>query len=822
MGLISQLAEKGFSATYFSDASWTTAVVARTDETVDFNWGAAAPDLVVPANKFSVRWQAYIAAPASGAYTLRVDVAEADELCKLYLDDVLILEKTSTDTSTCWEYETVLNAAQMHTLKLEYAETSQTASMRLQWMTTTTAPEVIPASAAYPAVVLDTFVAQVTVYHRAAKFIAGFALSETELNHLTTYKANFGGIDFKALTSEHWRRINAYTSLRNAVPQAQALLSDVFAAANITKPPPTLAKLKTLLYRATAWDEVSLGFLVDTHFGLKVADFKNEIALNQLREVMQIVAKSGLSARTIVTWGTAETAFNALNATAQLLKNAVKAKYQEKDWLDLAGNLSDTIRRNQQQALIAYLLTRPEIRKWGAKDADGLFEYFLIDVQMGACMDTSRIVQANAAIQLFINRCLLNLENKTSSGLEHQVSPDMIDKDRWEWMKNYRVWEANRKVFLYPENWLEPEWRKDRSEFFKELESYLVQNDITDRSVEQAFRNYLTSLNEVANLDVCGMHQENDDNGDLKYLHVFARTRNAPYKFFYRRWNQYRKWSAWERVPVDIRSVEDGDNSGVHLIPVVWKKRLFLFWPEFMKAQEERSQNNNKSVQEIGTKQTAASLEAKEHWEIRLAWSEYVDGKWSPKQLTKEFLKTVWKDSLCSYRWAIDASVVTAMNIAVLNMENFLVGWFKISSPEANIQVVEAGELKLKQKPPYTNHFMKVSRKSTLRIVNNDYLKKSVRHNLLYPDDYHFYDFVYNHKPFVDLPFFYHDRNGRRTYFVRPLDITIIEGLKNPRHYMVYLPDWLDDSRFGVPVEIPPLSLRRRHSGRRCGSGTFC
>ena len=47
-----------------------------------------------------------------------------------------------------------------------------------------------------------------------------------------------------------------------------------------------------------------------------------------------------------------------------------------------------------------------------------------------------------------------------------------IDKDLWEWMENYRVWEANRKVFLYPENWLEPELRRDRS-------------------VEQAFRPYI-------------------------------------------------------------------------------------------------------------------------------------------------------------------------------------------------------------------------------------------------------------------------------------------------------------------------------------------
>jgi hypothetical protein len=29
----------------------------------------------------------------------------------------------------------------------------------------------------------------------------------------------------------------------------------------------------------------------------------------------------------------------------------------------------------------------------------------------------------------------------------------------WDWHKRYRVWEANRKIFLYPENWIEPELR---------------------------------------------------------------------------------------------------------------------------------------------------------------------------------------------------------------------------------------------------------------------------------------------------------------------------------------------------------------------------
>jgi hypothetical protein len=29
----------------------------------------------------------------------------------------------------------------------------------------------------------------------------------------------------------------------------------------------------------------------------------------------------------------------------------------------------------------------------------------------------------------------------------------------WKWRKNYRVWDANRRIFLYPQNWIEPELR---------------------------------------------------------------------------------------------------------------------------------------------------------------------------------------------------------------------------------------------------------------------------------------------------------------------------------------------------------------------------
>jgi hypothetical protein len=35
--------------------------------------------------------------------------------------------------------------------------------------------------------------------------------------------------------------------------------------------------------------------------------------------------------------------------------------------------------------------------------------------------------------------------------------------ERWEWTKRFRVWEANRKQFQTPENWLEPEAADDEA-----------------------------------------------------------------------------------------------------------------------------------------------------------------------------------------------------------------------------------------------------------------------------------------------------------------------------------------------------------------------
>jgi len=92
----------------------------------------------------------------------------------------------------------------------------------------------------------------------------------------------------------------------------------------------------------------------------------------------------------------------------------------------------------------------------GITDADKLYEYFLIDVQMSSCMQSSRIVQATAAIQLFVQRCLLNLE---------KGDDPRTTRLPWARRRSMRAvgvaQELSRlagkpQVFLYPENWIDP------------------------------------------------------------------------------------------------------------------------------------------------------------------------------------------------------------------------------------------------------------------------------------------------------------------------------------------------------------------------------
>ena len=300
-----------------------------------------------------------------------------------------------------------------------------------------------------------------------------------------------------------------------------------------------------------------------------------------------------------------------------LLRIALKSRYDEDTWLETLKEIMDKIRPQKRNALVAYLLaTNHEM-----KDENDLFDYFLVDVEMESCMPSSRIVLAHNTVQLFVQRCLMGLEPTAAANLNNDSN-----WNQWKWMRNYRVWEANRKVFLYPENWLESDLRDDKSFLFTEFENELQQNELTDFTAEQALIRYVEKLDTIAFLEVMATWYQTE----TKTMHVFARTKGGdPAIYYYRRFERERYWTPWEKVELDI--------TGDHLLAFVRNNRLCLVWPIF----SEEPDPNPKSKIPASTATPAgndgvALDKPKKKLKIQLAISEFANKKWQPKKISND------------------------------------------------------------------------------------------------------------------------------------------------------------------------------------------
>ncbi len=577
-------------------------------------------------------WQGYLIPAVDDSYTF---IAIGDTRpAPLMLDghSVLFPYQQEDPSNVWWSDPVKLKAG-----KLYYLVVSDRTGLQLQWKTATSPKAQIPASYLLPDYSKQGTEEVFTKLYKAALLVNGFNLSTDEISYWQNINnsADFDHFDFNKITLQHWKRLHAYTTLRNSLPRTETNLLDLF---NWTKTAENLTELSAEIAAATVWKQENIEQLIqEKHFDLnRLEAFHNEVNLVKLQKALAIADKIGVEIDKLFEWAKPTSKFWDCHQIAEDIRKAIRARFDQEDWEQVVKPLNDKLRNHQKQALIDYLLVQKVLREWGVVDADSLFEFFLIDVQMDTCMETSRIKQGISSIQLFIQRCFLGLEEQY--GVDNQV----LDRDRWEWMQRYRVWEANRKVFLYPENWIEPELRDDKSPFYLELESELLQKDINQQTVQDAMKSYLFKVDEVANLKVVGLYLEQEPVSggnlvDIK-LHIFARTRNAPYFFYYRYFDIIEgNWYPWEKMQVDIPSydLEDDDgqitNNGTYLIPVVWNKRLLIFFPQFAKKTVPV-----KVEEEIDPSEPIPVNKPIEGWEIKMAWSEYRNGKWTQKQLSAE------------------------------------------------------------------------------------------------------------------------------------------------------------------------------------------
>jgi hypothetical protein len=259
----------------------------------------------------------------------------------------------------------------------------------------------------------------------------------------------------------------------------------------------------------------------------------------------------------------------------------------EKDWKVLSEQVQDEENLLKRGALVIYLIHKLSDRD--VNNTRDLYENLLIDVQMDSCARTSRIKEAIECIQLYFHRYFIELETPQTDDPDAKQVKNRL-KQYWKWMKNYRVWEANRKVFLYPENYLRPELRDTKTEQFKSLEEELMKGELTTELIEKAYKNYLDSYGEVSRLTVSGGYLYDNEAGSDKKIILFGRTKTEPRKYFYRTATflngntENVEWNSWIDTKLQIDSEK--------VFPVFAFGKTFVFWAKLEINEKEQNQDN--------------------------------------------------------------------------------------------------------------------------------------------------------------------------------------------------------------------------------------
>lgn len=629
---LASVARHGVDAAFFESAAPSANPIAAPPIVVSADTGLAGTNAA--ASVKSARFEGWLEVPASGAYRFYVHLEKKNAEAELrfqHLPQGLLLKGKATGDKFELGGQPAdpyleLESGRLYPFTLEVKNLNGGAARLL------VQGETVPKDAAgklrlYPASAVRRAHSAIVLLQKVLSIVQGLELSETELRYLLVHRSDFGELNLGALPVVpvdgsdvarrfgEFRRLLAYARLRRDAGAADGALINVFEAASAGDANLSHERMARIL----GCNAVAVGAAV---LALKLPPLVSEMPIARLIECLKLVNRIGLPVETLQSWAgivQAETPLAERFKIVQATREPIRSRFEPEAWRQVAQPIHDRLRQKKRDALVAHVMQmhRFDASKPKFDRIEHLYEHFLIDPGMQSVVQTSRIRLAIASVQLFIQRCLLNMEM--------QVNPGMIDAAQWAWMKRYRVWEANRKIFLFPENWLEPEFRDDKTHLFSELEGALLQGDVSDDLAEDAFLGYLKKLDELARLEIVAMHMEDAAEPDQRNLHVIGRTFNMPHKHFYRRYRN-RMWTPWEPIGAEI----EGD----HLAPIVWRDRLYLFWVTFMEKPHKNAAPSSDSSAKPLAQATVGQIfttgaEAKKQIAAKLHWSEYLHGEWS-------------------------------------------------------------------------------------------------------------------------------------------------------------------------------------------------
>lgn len=289
--------------------------------------------------------------------------------------------------------------------------------------------------------------------------------------------------------------------------------------------------------------------------------------------------------------------------------DAVSARVGAADFPAVAAELTDATNVQQRDGLLGYSVWQWSQTYPSITSPTGLYQHLLLDVEMGGCARTSRIAQGIGSVQLYMQRVRMSLE----------PGVDVIDVDPtwWSWLSEYRKWEVNRRIFVYPESYVDPGLRSSATPLFRSFIEAVTQTDLGQAGITDAFLAYFDGLSQLAALVPAGAYRARPAVPTVSLLgtrrtgpdvlYWFGRSVIKPYAYHMRTYDERHGWSPWSKVDLTIGSP--------FIAPVHAFDRLFAFWTTFDHTTTSNVTTGNANSQFFTTATTQYSfIDATRRW----------------------------------------------------------------------------------------------------------------------------------------------------------------------------------------------------------------
>lgn len=427
-----------------------------------------------------------------------------------------------------------------------------------------------PPSPAWPSQEVLGFMAAMS---RTLVLVEQLKLTAIEILGIIANPAPYGITSFREPTLAEVQSLWRFKELNRAYPDSATRWLQYFAMPSA--PPCNSDPQMQLLSAITGWNLGQLCTLTETMF--HAGGYDTVAGVSRMRAVFDLGAALGADIASLLKFSSLarmpaaidEVSWSVYADTAATALGTLRAKFSDEEWPAAHRPVVDALNQMKRDALLPYAVFVLGRHVPGIDDVDSLYNYLLIDVEMTGCADTSYIAQAILSVQMYMQRARMMLE----PGIEQNPIPSAW----WSWLGNYRMWEANRRVFLYPENYLSPALRNDKTPLYAEAEQSLLGNDINPQTVEDVYVKYFEGFIQLSALrQVAAYYGPAPDpkvpGGVSNTLFVVGRSAEEPYAYHLQSRTDNGLWSAWEKVGTDI---------GAPTVSIsVAMNRVFLFWVE--------------------------------------------------------------------------------------------------------------------------------------------------------------------------------------------------------------------------------------------------